>query len=103
MEFRLGNLVLNERQSANGNVDSLMIIESAGIQNNEAVVRSSPAPSLKNFSVGEIQDGRAFGFLYRSFLKPLLPNVVGRDHVVGKTGGDPLDRGEQAEGQGALG
>src|SRR5271156_7083586 len=103
MKFRLRNLIFDERQSANRNIDSLMIIKSSGIKNNELVVRSRAAASLKNFGVRKIQYSRTFRFLHGSSAEPFLPNVIGRDHVIGKPGGHPFDHSEKAEGQRAVG
>src|SRR5271170_4918141 len=103
MKFRLRNLIFDERQGANRNIDSLMIIKSSGIENNELVVRSSASASLKNLGVRKIQYRRTFGLLHGSSVEPFLPNVIGRDHVIGKPGGHPFDHGEQAEGQRAVG
>ena len=103
MKFRFRNLILNERQSANCYVDTLMVIKRARVQNNESIVRSIPATRLENFRVWKIQYGRTFRSLHGPLLQALLPNVVGRDHVVGKSGRDPLDCSEEAEGQGTLG
>src|SRR3984885_15772035 len=103
MEFRLGSFIFNERQSANCNVDSLVVIERPRIQNYESIIRSRPAASPENFSVRKIQYGRAFGSLHRSFLKPFLPNMVGRDHVVGKPAGPAFDCGKHPKGTRAPG
>src|SRR5271156_4956573 len=103
MKFRLRNLIFDERQSANRNIDSLMIIKSSGIKNNELVVRPSAATSLKNFGVRKIQYRRAFRLLHGSSVESFLPNVIGGDHVIGKPGGHPFDHSEQAAGQRAVG
>src|SRR5450432_4867996 len=103
MKFRLRNLIFDERQGANRNIDSLVIVKSPGIKNNELVVRPSAATSLKNFGVRKIQYSRTFGLLHGSSVEPFLPNVIGRDHVIGKPGGHPFDQSEQAEGQRAVG
>src|ERR1700733_10261711 len=102
MEFRLGSFIFNERQSANCNIDSLMVIKGPRIQNDESIIRSRPAASPKNFSVRKIQYGCAFRFLHRSFLKPFLPNVVGRYRLVVKPGGRSFNCGKHAKRQGAL-
>src|ERR1700677_3673073 len=79
------NMVVHfESFRSNRDVDSLMIVERSGIKNDEFIVRASPATSLKNLGVRKIQYGRAFRVLHGSFSKPLLPNVIGRDHMIGK-------------------
>ena len=47
MEFRLGSFIFNERQSANCNVDSLVVIERPRIQNYEPIIRSRPGGTTK--------------------------------------------------------
>ena len=103
MEFRVRHLVGNFFEGVDGNVNTLMPLESAGEDDDLPAVFSRAGAILENVGVHVVDEDGAFARRGRTRGVFFQPQMIREDDVVGEPGGEPLHGLERAHGEGAVG
>src|SRR5437899_9906673 len=103
MEVGLRGEILDLREGPDGQIQSLMPVQSSMVEDQEPICHVVVLVArCKDGTVRNIENYAASARVDGTGQKPLLPSVIGNDHVARKPGTEPFHHAEEPEANGLL-